>query len=202
MKNNEKIRDPGKSANSRVQNSRRGKSGNGRLSNALLHDLRNKIPVRGLIENELGVRCETESGVFRFECPKCGSFHTSVMKNQNLARCFSCENNFNPIDMVMAVKKTEFRPGADFLVKLLESGMPEKPAAPAKRAASGLASLSSVLSSMAEPPPDEKSAAHQIQRLEKEIGELKNRVDRLQKALARVLTKQGDFREIFAATDG
>ncbi len=124
LKNRPKIRGPG------IQNFRTGKSGNGRLSKQFLHDLRNKIPVRGLIENELGVRCETESGIFRFECPLCASFHASVMKTQNLARCFVCEINFNPIDMVMAVKKTEFRQSADFLANLLESGVPAKSVGP------------------------------------------------------------------------
>lgn len=202
LKNNPKIGGPGKSANRRAQNSCRGKSGNGRLSKALLHDLRNKIPVRGLIENELGVRCETESGVFRFECPLCGSFHTSVMKNQNLARCFECEINFNPIDMVIAVKKTEFRPSANWLVKLLESGMPAKPAKPMKRADSGLVSLSSVFSAMAEPPPDGETAERRVRCLEKEVAELKNGMDRLRRVVGAMLAKRGNAREIFAKIDG
>jgi len=202
MKSMAKIGTSGKSANSRVRNSGRGKSGNGRLSKALLHDLRNKIPIRGLIENELGVRCETESGVFRFECPMCGSFQTSVMKNQNLARCFGCETNFNPIDMVIAVKKTGFRPSADFLAELLESGMSAKPAEPLKRAPSDLVSLSSVFSSMAETPPDGETAANRVRCLEKEVAELKSGMDRLRPVVGAILAQRGDSREIFAKTDG
>ena len=202
MKSMAKIGTSGKSANSRVRNSGRGKSGNGRLSKALLHDLRNKIPIRGLIENELGVRCETESGVFRFECPMCRSFQTSVMKTENLARCFRCKVNFNPIDMVIAVKKAEFRPSADFLAELLESGVSEKPAVPAKRVASDLASLSHVLSSMAEPSPDGETGERRVRCLEKEVAELKKRTDRLPRVVGAILTKRGDAREIFAKIDG
>lgn len=202
MKNVRKIGGVDKSTDRCARNSRNGKSGNGRLSKALLHDLRNKIPVRNLIENELGLRCETESGVFRFECPLCGSFHTSVMKNQNLARCFKCETNFNPIDMVMEVKKTKFRPSADFLIKLLESGMAAKPAEPLNRASSDLVSLSAVFSSMAEPPPDGETEDRRVRCLEKEVAELKNGMDRLRRVVGAILTKRGDAREIFAKIDG
>lgn len=201
MKNIARIGCSGKSADGHAPNTGRGKSGNGPLSKALLHDLRNKIPIRGLIENELGVRCHTESGVFRFECPLCGSFHTSVMKNQNLARCFGCEANFNPIDMVMAVKKTKFRPSADFLTDLLESGMAEKTVPPAARGPSGLASLSSVLSAMAEPHPEE-IAEPRIQSLEKEVAKLGKRMDRLQQFLVEILSKRGAWHGKFGKTDG
>jgi len=200
LKNRPKIRGPGNSANRRIQNFRTGKSGNGRLSKQFLHDLRNKIPVRGLMENELGVRCEMESGIFRFECPLCASFHTSVMKTQNLARCFVCEINFNPIDMVMAVKKTEFRQSADFLANLLESGVPAKSVEPATRGPSELVSLSRVFSSMAEPPSD-GTAARRIQSLEKEVAKLGKRMDRLQQFLVQILSKRGAYHERFGKID-
>ncbi len=175
---------------------------NGRLSKALLHDLRNKIPVRGLIENELGVRCETESGVFRFECPLCASFHTSVMKTENLARCFGCETTFNTIDMVMETGKTGFRQSADFLTDLLESGMSAKPTTIPARGPSDLASLSSVFSCMAESSADGETAERRVRSLEKEVAELKNRTDRLLRVIGAILTKRGDAREIFAKIDG
>jgi hypothetical protein len=124
------------------------------------------------------------------------------MKNQNLARCFGCETGFNPIDMVMAVGKTGFRQSADFLTGLLESGMPAKPVAPAARGPSELASLSSVLSSMAETPPDGETAASRVRCLEKEVAELKSGMDRLRLVVGAILAQRGDSREIFAKTDG
>ena len=171
------------------------------MSKELLYDLRNKIPIRGLIENELGVRCHTESGIFRFECPLCGSFHTSVMKTENLARCFKCETNFNPIDMVIAVKKTGFRQSADFLAGLPESGVSAKPAAIPARGPSGLVSLSSVFSNMVEPLP-EGIAEPRIQCLEKEIAKLGKRMDRLQQFLVEILSKRGAWHGKFGKTDG
>ncbi len=203
VKNTSKTADSGKSADRCVQNSGRGKSRKGRLSKQLLHDLRNKIPIRRLIENELGVRCETESGAFRFECPMCGSFHTSVMKTENLARCFKCETNFNPIDMVIAVKKTGFRQSADFLTGLLESGVSAE-SSPA-RGPAGLASLSSVLSAIAEPLPAGVPAGvaeRRIQSLEKKVAELGKRMDRLQQFLVEILSKRGAWHGKFGKTDG
>jgi hypothetical protein len=195
LKNIQKILDSKKSADKRSRNSVPKKSGNGRFSKEHLRDLRNKIRIRGLIENELGVRNHAESGIFRFECPLCGSFHTSVMKTKNLARCFECEVNFNPIDIVMETKKTDFLQSADFLTNLLESGMPGNPAAPEIRDDSGLVSPCSP----AEPP--EWTADGRIQSLEKEIGELNNRMDRLQRLLVGLLSKRGDLRETLGKMD-
>jgi len=45
---------------------------------------------------------------FRFLCPMCKEFMTGINPNTNLARCFLCEKNFNPIDLVMTVKQYNF----------------------------------------------------------------------------------------------
>ena len=79
-----------------------------RFSNEELYALRNKIPVSILIEKALGISCRTTEGVFRFLCPLCNEFNTAVNSKTNLARCFRCEKNFNTIDLVMLIKKTDF----------------------------------------------------------------------------------------------
>ena len=79
-----------------------------RFSNEELYALRNKIPVSILIEKALGISCRTTEGVFRFLCPLCNEFNTAVHSKTNLARCFLCQKNFNTIDLVMLVKKTDF----------------------------------------------------------------------------------------------
>ncbi len=201
MKNIPKIGCSGKSSESRARKSGRGKTGNGRLSKEHLRDLRNKIPIRRLIENELGVRCHTEAGIFRFECPLCGSFHTSVMKTENIGRCFGCETTFNTIDMVMEIGKTGFRQSADFLTDILEFRVTEKPVASPARGPTGLVSLSSVLTDMAEPLP-EGIAEPRIQSLEKEIAKLGNRMDRLQQFLVEILSKRGAWHGKVGKTDG
>ena len=42
----------------------------------------------------------------------------STNPKTNLARCFRCEKNFNPIDMVMVVKRFNFVEAVEFLDKI------------------------------------------------------------------------------------
>jgi len=87
------------------------------FSSKLLHRLRNHVPINSLIKNELKVPCEITQGIFRFSCPLCNSFDTKINSQKNLARCFKCQKNFNPIDMVIAVKKVNFVTAVKFLIK-------------------------------------------------------------------------------------
>ncbi|MBW2097050.1 MAG: DNA primase [Deltaproteobacteria bacterium] len=79
-----------------------------RFSHEELYALRNQIPVAILIEKVLGIPTRTSEGVFRFLCPLCNGYNTAVNPKTNLARCFGCQKNFNTIDLVMVVKKTNF----------------------------------------------------------------------------------------------
>ena len=86
-----------------------------RFSAQELYSLRNEIPVCGLIEKVLYIPSRISEGVFRFLCPSCGEFNTSVNFKKNLARCFCCEKNFNTIDLVMIVEKMDFLKAVNFL---------------------------------------------------------------------------------------
>lgn len=86
-----------------------------RFSAQELYSLRNEIPVCGLIEKVLHIPSRISEGVFRFLCPSCGEFNTSVNFKNNLARCFCCEKNFNTIDLVMIVEKMDFVEAVNFL---------------------------------------------------------------------------------------
>ena len=80
-----------------------------------LYNVRNHIPISALIENVLNMPTRTTEGVFRFICPVCGEFNTAVNLKTNLARCFSCEKNFNTIDLVMIAEKMNFVKAVRFL---------------------------------------------------------------------------------------
>ncbi len=166
-----------------------GKTGKGRLSKQILYNLRNRIPIQNLIENELGLQNHMDSGIFRFECPLCSSFHTSVMKNKNLARCFDCKINFNTIDMVMEVRKTGFRQSADFLLNFLNTKQEEKPDV---RGAGTPLRIGKVLSksNFSKSLPDKKINHDSIKSLEKDIDDLKYRIDQLQKFIVNVFSKK------------
>ena len=80
-----------------------------------LRMLRNQIPIDKVIASFLNMETRTVHSLFRFRCPVCGNFHTGVNPKTNLARCFDCRKNFNPIDMVMVAAKSSFIEAVDFL---------------------------------------------------------------------------------------
>ena len=85
-----------------------------RFSARELFELRNTVPVDALIENVLNIPVKQSDGVFRFLCPVCNEFQTAT----NLARCFCCERNFNPIDLVMIAKGVGFVESVNYLKRL------------------------------------------------------------------------------------
>jgi len=90
-----------------------------RFSSHELFELRNAIPVRRLIRDELQIPSKISEGVFRFLCPVCHEFQTATHPATNLARCFRCEKNFNTIDLVMVVEGLDFKESVVFLKQIL-----------------------------------------------------------------------------------
>ena len=92
-----------------------------RYSKELLKVLRNEIPIALLIADLLKMEHKLSEGYFRFLCPICSEFNTAVNPRTNLARCFRCETNFNPIDMVMQVNRVGFVDAVQYLNEILRS---------------------------------------------------------------------------------
>ena len=90
-----------------------------RFSNELLRSLRNDLPVDWLLEILL-VPVKISEGYVRFLCPRCAEFNTATNPRTNLARCFRCELNLNPIDLVMLVTRRNFVDAVEFLLELRE----------------------------------------------------------------------------------
>lgn len=90
------------------------------FSSQELYKLRNLIPIEVLIEKKLAVPSKISEGFFRFLCPLCNEFQTAVNPKANLGRCFRCEKNFNPIDMVMAWRSTGFVDSVKYLQTILK----------------------------------------------------------------------------------
>lgn len=86
-----------------------------RLPPEMLRRLRNEIPITLVIAEFLKLPTKVSEGYFRFLCPLCSEFITATNPKTNLARCFLCEKNFNPIDMVMIVKQISFSKAVDYL---------------------------------------------------------------------------------------
>lgn len=77
-------------------------------SASFLRSLRNRIPIDAVIVDVLRLDIRPDKMLLRFRCPLCDHFHTATNPKTNLARCFDCEKNFNPIDLVIAVTQCSF----------------------------------------------------------------------------------------------
>ena len=85
----------------------------------LLHTLRNQIPINAVITDILRLDLRRGDTLLRFRCPLCGNFHTATNPETNLARCFDCQKNFNPIDLVISVVKCSFVDAVELLKEKL-----------------------------------------------------------------------------------
>jgi len=86
-----------------------------RFSEKELTELRNEIPINIVIEDILKIPCKMTGSYFRFLCPLCREFLTATHPRTNLARCFRCKINFNPIEMVMVSLDSPFVESVKFL---------------------------------------------------------------------------------------
>ena len=84
------------------------------FSSELLRKLRNQIPIDSVI-SLLNLETKKTHEILRFRCPLCFNFHTATHHKTNLARCFDCKKNFNPIDLVMTVNNRSFIDAVEFL---------------------------------------------------------------------------------------
>ena len=89
------------------------------FSSYFLFRIRNHIPITELIREKLKLPWKQSEGAFRFLCPICSEFNTATNPRTNLARCFRCKKNFNPIDIVMVEQCLDFIKAVTLLKKLL-----------------------------------------------------------------------------------
>lgn len=92
-----------------------------RLAAAYVRALRNEILIDDLITSILKLPFKYSENHLRFLCPLCSDLHTSTNQKTNLARCFRCQKNFNPIDMAMIVNRHSFIEAVRFLEPYLPS---------------------------------------------------------------------------------
>ena len=82
-----------------------------------LQRLRNHISIEILIKGLKIPHRLLPGDLFRFECPRCFGYHTAIHPKTNLARCFTCQENYNSIELVMIARSLSFVAS----VKLLQS---------------------------------------------------------------------------------
>ena len=89
-----------------------------------LRILRNNVGIDSVIY-ALGIPWKRDDMKLRFNCPKCHGLDTSVHPDVNLGRCFTCQRNFNTIDLVMTARGYPFHKAVTWLMtvkNLLETG--------------------------------------------------------------------------------
>lgn len=152
-----------------------------RFTHQELHALRNHIPVSSLMESVLDIPCRTTEGVFRFLCPLCGEFTTAVNPNTNLARCFRCQENFNTIDLVMKVKKTDFLNAVRFLKQYHQNTPDTEPPTPHihREHEQQPQHIGDIIKSIVPSPPSLQGPFDSIQRIADRILALEQKVEQL-----------------------
>lgn len=90
-----------------------------RFSTTVLRTVRNDVVIDNLIISILKLPFKYSEGYLRFLCPLCDELHTATNSETNLARCFRCKKNFNPIDLVMIINSCSFPEAVRFLQPLL-----------------------------------------------------------------------------------
>ena len=150
---------------------------NRRFSSRELTFLRNDIPMERVVVSFLALQHRRDSDKLRFACPLCGTFDTSIHPKTNLARCFCCKRNFNPIEMVMAHLKLGFAESVNWLKDRNSLGEAQTPSA-CRKVQSSPSSIGSILSEILpslQPFPTDTHPAT----LPERIASLEKKVDKL-----------------------
>ena len=94
-----------------------------RITDAERRRLRNEVDITQLVRH-LGIPWKRRDGYFRFLCPLCREFNTATNPRTNLGRCFRCNENFNPIDLLMKVERLSFLDAVGDLRRFCEEARP------------------------------------------------------------------------------
>lgn len=154
-----------------------------RFSSEELSFLRNRVPIEQVIEALPGLACQHINGKLAFACPICGCFDTSVNAAHNLARCFACRQNFNPIELVMHQLKLGFVDG----VRWLKKHMPVPPV-PQTTSASNAdnaqpTAIGDILSDIMTLRPEDRSDEQSLESIVQRISRLEHHLGYLYRVL-------------------
>lgn len=148
--------------------------------------LRNEIPINRVIENMLSVATGNKNGAPSFNCPACHSANTSIHTRHNLARCFDCRRNFNPIEFVMHQRHTNFIDSVKWLKRHNHNPVVER----APESNTHPVSIGEILSEMIPSLNDKKAAKSVTESLSRRVSDLEHRVEQLDLLVKKLLHNQ------------
>ena len=103
----------------------------------LLRQIRNDLPMPVTIAalGRKGPPAKIVEGYFRFLCPRCGEMRATVNPRNNYSHCFTCQQNLNNIDLLIALGY-RFRTAVSILEGWLNqhlAGQAKQPGPPEQR---------------------------------------------------------------------
>jgi hypothetical protein len=149
-----------------------------RFSAQELSFLRNRVPINHVIETMLSVATGNDNGNLSFACPVCRGMNTGINARHNLARCFECRQNFNPIEFVMHQLHLNFVDSVKWLKRHNRRPLSEKGPVYTSPCSQPV-SIGDVLSGMLPAPSAEKTADPAIESLKKRVIDLEHSVEKL-----------------------
>jgi len=149
-----------------------------RFSAQELAFLRNNIPINRVIETMLSVATGNNNGAPTFNCPACHGPNTSINAKHNLAGCFDCRQNFNPIEFVMHQRHTSFVDSVKWLKRHHRQPLPGKPSSSQNPSAQPI-KIGDVLSEILPYVPSKTTTDPAVETLTKRISDLEYSAERL-----------------------
>lgn len=160
-----------------------------RFSPQELTFLRNQVPISHVIKSLSGMPTRATKGKLSFACPLCAGFDTAINAAHNLARCFECKQNFNPIELVMHQRKTGFPDAVRWLKNRIEETPPPQNtlnSAPNNHQLTALGNiLDDILPSLSKQKSNDAnhSITQRLETLEQNVKHLYRLIDHLRSSL-------------------
>lgn len=163
-----------------------------RFSPEELSFLRNRVPIDRVIGILPDLAGRNKNGQPSFVCPLCGAPDTSINAAHNLAKCFSCGRNFNPIELVMHRLSIGFVDSVRWLQKHMPVTPPPAPDLPAGSKKTRPIAIADILSAAMQASTETKTEPHsqasvlqRSSRLEDSLARLYRLVNQLQSSFDR-----------------
>jgi hypothetical protein len=149
-----------------------------RFSDHELSFLRNKVPINQVIHEFLALTTRSRNGKLSFACPLCHGFNTSINARHNLARCFDCRQNFNPIEIVMHQLKIGFVDSVKWLKRHDHKTVNDATSASGNHRAAPV-NVADILPDILPEKPSKNSATSRQQTIDQRVFNLEQRVRQL-----------------------
>jgi hypothetical protein len=139
-----------------------------------------------VIETLLGFVGHNSNGQPSFACPICGGFETSIHTAHNLARCFACRQNFNPIELVMHQLKINFVDSVQWLKNRIPAAPGHQNPSICKASNAQPTAIGDILSNMMPKIQENKTDAKSLDAIVERISRLEDNLRYLYRVVSKL----------------